>query len=295
MRWQQTPWGRILIGLMLAQGLFYGLRHLLTGVLLAINGGSAEETWGNVHNLLLLQAVQGLSLFLGGVLAGGGQRSALVLGAVVGVWNGVLAVLLEQNPVQGLGMVSLSGQPLLHSAFAAVGGCVGGLIWRPLPAPGESRPAAPRKPAPRRASPFAGQVAWVRVAVGIAVAVAGSLSATLLFQKMLDLSAGRLGTTEELHDRIITWEIKALAVLVGAALAGATTPNGLKQGLVVGLGSTVTLLGVQRVPTANWFTFAGLTLLSSLSLALAGGWFGGQLFPPVARLDRTRGLGSAIR
>src|SRR5689334_11318706 len=27
-RWQQTAWGRILIGLILAQGLFYGLRHL---------------------------------------------------------------------------------------------------------------------------------------------------------------------------------------------------------------------------------------------------------------------------
>ena len=30
-RWQQTPWGRILIGLVLAQGLYFGLQHLLHG------------------------------------------------------------------------------------------------------------------------------------------------------------------------------------------------------------------------------------------------------------------------
>ena len=35
-RWQQTIFGRILIGLVLAQGLFYGLRHLLTGFVLAV-------------------------------------------------------------------------------------------------------------------------------------------------------------------------------------------------------------------------------------------------------------------
>src|SRR5437588_1664174 len=32
--WQQTPWGRILIGLLLAQGIYYSLRHLFTAGLL---------------------------------------------------------------------------------------------------------------------------------------------------------------------------------------------------------------------------------------------------------------------
>src|SRR5262245_65755160 len=35
--WQQTPWGRIFIGLLLAQGLYYGLRHLCVAALLAVN------------------------------------------------------------------------------------------------------------------------------------------------------------------------------------------------------------------------------------------------------------------
>ena len=56
-RWQQTAWGRILIGLILAQGLFYGLRHLVTGILLASSETSPQEVWSDVRNLLLLQAL----------------------------------------------------------------------------------------------------------------------------------------------------------------------------------------------------------------------------------------------
>src|SRR5436309_3558675 len=124
-RWQQTPWGRILIGLILSQGLFYGLRHLLTGILMAASGDTAEQLWENVRHLLLLQGVQMVGLIAGGMLAGGGQRNGLVLGGVVGAWNGVLAVLLGQNPAQGLTLVGLYGQPLLHGAVGALGGWVG--------------------------------------------------------------------------------------------------------------------------------------------------------------------------
>src|SRR5436305_8145018 len=81
-RWQQTAWGRILIGLILAQGLFYGLRHLVKGILL-VSGEVPLAEWQDVRNLLVLQAIQVFGLIVGGVLAGGGQRSGLVLGAVV--------------------------------------------------------------------------------------------------------------------------------------------------------------------------------------------------------------------
>jgi hypothetical protein len=295
-RWQQTPWGRILIGLVLSQGLFYGLWHLLEAVQ-ALAGGSDA-----VRNVLILQGAQALSLFLGGVLAGGGQRHALALGAVVGVWNGVFAVLLKQNAAHGLTFVSVYSGPLLHAAIGAVGGAAGGLIWKPLPPADEPAVVRARKPPRPRVSPFAGRVAWVRVLVGTGLAVAGSLCATLILDKMLDLSAGHLGTTNELQDWLITLEIKALAVLVGGGLAGATTLNGAKQGLFVGLATALVLIAVpvtfgksalSPVPVpltgeSRWFFFAGLTLVSSLGLALAGGWFGGQLFPPVVKWPRGR-------
>src|SRR5688572_27824868 len=57
-RWQQTAWGRILIGLILAQGLFYGIRHLVTGVLLAASGGEADALWSDLRNVMILQGIQ---------------------------------------------------------------------------------------------------------------------------------------------------------------------------------------------------------------------------------------------
>lgn len=291
-RWQQTAWGRILIGLIVSQGLFYGLRHLLTGVLLATSGGNAQELWENVQNLLLLQSLQVVGVLAGAILAGGAQRHGIVIGAVVGAWNGVFAVMLRQNPAQGLTLVGLYGQPLLHAAMGALGGWIGSRIWAPIPlAPVPVAFEPKRKKAAPKESWFAGKIHWVRVLAGAAFAVAGTLSAAIVFQKVLDLSGNKLGTTHELQDRLITWEIKALAVLVGGALAGATTTNGLKQGLFVGIATSLVLVGIQAPPTEAWFGVAFFTLVSAFSLAMAGGWFGGQLFPPVVKRHRNSEMG----
>jgi hypothetical protein len=279
--------------LILAQGLFYALKHLLTGVLLAVVGGDPHELWADVRHLLLLQGVQFIALVAGGILAGGGQRHGFILGTVVGAWNGVLAVLLHQIPAQELNLIGLYGQPLLHATFAAIGGWIGSVIWAPIPlAPVPIVLTPPRKAAKKRkVSPFAGRVFWFRVVSGSAFAVAGTLSATLILQKVLDMSGGKLALSHELQDRLITWELKALAVLFGGALAGATTPNGLKQGLFVGFGASMVLIAVQAPTTASWWMFAFFTLVSTFSLSLVGGWFGGQLFPPIIKMERSRDFG----
>lgn len=294
-RWQQTAWGRILIGLILAQGLFYGIRHLATGVLLAASGGDAEALWSDLRNVMILQGIQLFGVLAGALIAGGGQRSGVVLGAVVGAWNGVLAVMLRQNPSQELTMVGLYGQPVLHTALGAVGGLIGSLIWRPIPAAAVPLILAPpRKPVPRRKSNLlAGKIHWIRVLVGATLAVVGTLSATLILQKVLDLSQGKLTTTSDLQDRLITWEIKLLALIVGGVLAGATTKNGLKQGLVVGFASGVALVGFQAPTTDRWLEIALFTLVGTTCLCSVGGWFGGNLFPPLLKLDHRR-VGSFV-
>src|SRR5262249_35039776 len=129
-RWQQTSWGRILIGLILSQGLFYGLRYLLTGVLLAYSARSAKDVWEDVEHLVLWQAIEAFGIIAGGILAGGGQRKGLTFGAVVGASNGVLAVLFRQNPGHDLTLIGLCGQPLIHAALGALGGWVGSVIWK---------------------------------------------------------------------------------------------------------------------------------------------------------------------
>jgi hypothetical protein len=188
--------------------------------------------------------------------------------------------------------VELYGQPLLQAAFAAIGGWVGSLIWRPIPAeavPFALGPPRKRPPAPRGPSPFAGKVAWFRVVTGSALAVAGSLSAQLIFLRAMDISNGKLGTSSALQEQLITWELKALAVMAGGALAGATTTNGLKQGLAVGIIASVVLVGVQAPRATGIVQFALLVTVSTMSLTLFGGWFGGQLFPQVLRRDRRFG------
>ncbi len=292
--WKQTPWGQVIVGLIFAQGLFYGLRYLLTGILLATTGSESATLWDDTSHLLLLQAVQMLAVFSGGVLAASGRQHGLFLGTMVGAWNGILAVLLRQNPAQELTPVVLYGQPLLHAAFGSLGGWMGAQIWQPirpttdiLLSNRKQKPPRPREPL------FAGKVAWFRVLAGGSLVILGTLYATMLLRRVMEMSGGVLATSFQEQDRIITWEIKALAAIVGGALAGATTTNGFKQGVFVGLGASVILIGLQAPADDTWFKAAGLIAISTMSLCTAGGWFGGQLFPRIVKRGR-RGLQGAV-
>jgi hypothetical protein len=292
-RWRQQSWGRIFVGVVLAQGLFYGLRHLVTGVLMAIQDKEAvDQLWTTASGILLLQGVRFVCLLAGSVFAGVGQRHGALLGGVVGVWNGALSVFFLPGPAQSLTTIAVLGQPLFQAMIGAVGGWLGSAFWEP-PSPVVVEATPPRKRAALRrpVNLFAGPVAWVRVAAGAFLAVAGTLSATIFFEKILDLSHGSLATTDDLQDRLITMEIKALALLLGGALAGSAVTNGFKQGLCVGLAATVVLIGVEIHFVERWIQAAALTIVAAVCLSAVGGWFGSQLFPPLVKSCRERGLG----
>jgi hypothetical protein len=284
-RWQQTAWGRVLIGLILAQGLFYALRHLLSGILLAV-GWQAEVLSKDPNIALLLQAIQLLTVLAGSVLAGGGQQQGLFLGLMVGAWNGVLTLIIRQAFGEGITAASMVMLPVQLAIFGALGGGIGTAIWQPIPKGVPQLVPTPRKPRTPRQPLFAGKVYWIRVLAGTALAVGGTLAAEKIFKKVLEVGSGTLSTDGDLQNLIITWEIKALAVLAGGALAGILTPNGLKQGLFVGLFATFILLGIHTLKT-NYPLYVGLlTIISTFCLGIAGGWFGGQLLPPVAKINR---------
>jgi hypothetical protein len=124
------------------------------------------------------------------------------------------------------------------------------------------------------------------------IVTAGFLWAPNLLHAVLDAGQGTLRVNDRLQAQLVTWEIMALSAVLGAAVAGATTSSGLKQGLCVGLGASVLLvgnhLGTQSVSWEQiFYTPAGI-----LGLTIAGGWFGGQLFPPVVNVARRRTIGS---
>src|SRR5207248_4364495 len=93
-QWVHTPMGRIIAGILLAQGLAYGLQLLCIAMLQATDG-SHDSVWSTIFGLVLLQAIQAISLLIGGAVAGAGQRHAFLVGAVVGVAHGVSFLVVQ--------------------------------------------------------------------------------------------------------------------------------------------------------------------------------------------------------
>ena len=84
-RWMQTAHGRVVIGVLLVQGLFYALRHLFTGIMLLLDEtNNPAQIWTSPRGLLCLDILQVLVVVVGAMLAGAGHRSGTILGGVVG-------------------------------------------------------------------------------------------------------------------------------------------------------------------------------------------------------------------
>jgi hypothetical protein len=295
--WQQTPWGRLFVGLLMAQGLCYALRHLLEAGRLAAPEELVGSVWTILGVLILSQVPRAVSVFAAGLLTGAGQRAGLLFGAVVGVWNAVLFILLDLWSGDPSTPIDLFGQPVLHVAFGTLGGLAGALIWRPLPP--ILMPELPRKtplpvvPVRKGPSAFSGPVAWARVLTGITVAVGGVFWVDMIRDSVMDASEGNLSIKTHLEAELVTWEISALAMIAGGALAGATTGNGSKQGICVGMGTAAVLVGIRLASITNTPELLIITALSALALGFVGGWFGGHLLPPIYRSGRRRRMSTA--
>jgi hypothetical protein len=289
--------------LLLAQGLYYVLRHLCTAGLLVAGEEPQNGVWETLRGLIVLQALQAASVFAAGLLAGAGQRRGLLFGAVVGVWNAVFFLLIQiwtthslTTIHQSVTTIDLFGQPVIHVAFGVMGGLIGSVIWRPLPLVAfsiEPRKTLPMVPLRKAAYTFSGPVAWARVLTGITVAVGGVFWVDVIRDSVLDASEGQLKIYTRLEADLVTWEISALAMIAGGALAGATTSNGMKQGLCVGLGTSTILLGIRLASITHTAELLVLTVISALTLSFAGGWFGSNLLPPVYRSSRRRRVRTA--
>ena len=293
-QWLHTPLGRVVAGIMLAQGLAYGLQLLCTAGLQAVEQPSAS-VWSTIFGLVLLQAIQGFSLLIGGGVAGAGQRRAFAVGAVVGVAHGLIFLVIQDLQGAEITEIALYGQPILHLAFGMLGAIIGSCIWRPLPT--LVMPELDDNKANIRLSSggwraLRGPIAWGRVCAGIVIVTAGFLWGPGLLAVALEASQGTLKVNDRLQAKVVTWEIIGLLTLLGAAVAGATTFNGFKQGLCVGVGASVVLIGNQLGGTSILNEQIGYTVFSIMGLTVVGGWFGGALFPPIRATARRR-VGSA--
>lgn len=292
-QWSQTPWGRMVVGLILAQGLSYGLQQLLTAWWLA-SGEEGILVWTTLWGLVLLHSLQGVSLLLGGALTGAGQVRGILYGAYVGLVNGLIFLAVQRQGGEFLTDLVLFGQPFLHLVFGALGGFIGQVIWKPVPRIQTPEPMA-FSPASRSRRGLggprwlAGPVHLSRVLVGAASVVLGVVSSNKILEFVVTTSEGKLSLTSHLQAQLVAWEIAALVIVFGAGVAGATTSNGLKQGLCVGVGASLVFVGIQLGHPKATMESMLFMLISMIGFGMIGGWFGAALFPPVvAQRKRNR-------
>jgi hypothetical protein len=312
-----TPAIGVLIGLLLAQGLYYALRHLMTALLLMNGDVRAEaEFWAGGHGLVMQQATQALALVVGSMVAAAGQRYGWALGAALGVVNSLLLVSLQTLVGSPPDALIRFGQPLLHAALGAVGGLLGGRIWQPAP-PLPAIAADPQPESERLTT--AGAVAdelpdmdvefvpWVRILVGAIVGVVGTLGASVIRNLLLAASGG--GGSEIKQSPFVPWIIAVVAQMLGGGIAGTNTRAGAANGFWVGILASVLLvvaqsfadfqmvtheflawvLGLGKVPSGS---AAALMIqgAQAVLVGVAGGWFGAQILPAITP-KRTLGGG----
>jgi hypothetical protein len=292
-RWQHTPAGRLLLGLLLTQGLAYSLRMLGNAGLLMVATDPAQVIWNSLLGLVIMEGLRGLSLLIGGALTGAGMARGAMLGAFLGLLNSCVTMVVQGITGEEISQVLLFTQPVAHTLCGFLGGLIGTRIWRPLPTvtlaagPGRGGP----KPA-RRSSFLAFQVpiSWPRVFLGIPIILIGAVWPTVILEKVIDFSNGAMNLRTHLQAELATWEVIALVVLLGAGLAGMNTFCGMKQGLAAGIGAACCYGAAQLGNSKSLLEPTLLTMMCVLALSLVGGWLGGQLFPPVVAAPRRREL-----
>jgi hypothetical protein len=270
--------------------------------------------------LTLTHALQVVGILVGGVFAGAGQRRAAVLGLFLGLINGVVLLGAEIAVQQASNQAAESGSDLLTQLFVqmvcgGLGGFIGGFVWKPIvPIIGPE----PTVPTPtthlttltgvrRVFRPFRGPIAWFRCIVGVTAVSGISLASNWILLNMLRQVTARSSAEASvswLQLQFATWEISVLGMVIGAGYAGANTKNGLKQGLVVGIASSILLLVfhfqgmMDDIPQTILFKYflgfgrdpndvvalVTMTLSSVIPLGMLGGWFGSQLLPPLLRI-----------
>lgn len=290
-RWQHSALGRVVIGLILAQGLALGLKQLLTAGLLAGGNDPSAPLWGTITGLALLHSLHAIGLFVGGALAGAGQERGMLYGCIVGLVSGVIFLFLQPPTDHVLTDLAHYAQPLLHLLFGAFGGCIGKAIWQPTPRlvmPEIKSSASLPAPPILEMRWLHGPIAWWRVVAGATIMTCGVIWSNMILNWIVDTTHGALNVTTHFQAKLISAEIAALTMLIGAGLAGATTWNGAKQGLCVGIGGVVLYLGFEWANPKLQLETVVFAVSCMLGLGLAGGWFGGRLFPPLGRARRVR-------
>jgi hypothetical protein len=301
---------RFLAGLLLAQGLFYGLTLVGTGYFLFVG---AENGWNSVIGRFMRPVLLLSSALLGSMLAGAGNPRAIAAGAALGLFHAlaVAGVLFlgGSRPETVMQLVALGTVPVIGAAGARYGR----MMWPPLsdvfdfnPLPTPDVKASKSKKKLKESIP----IAWFRIIGGAALAIGCTVWAGKIREYIVGTSGGAFMVDSRIQVQFVTWVIASLAVVIGGIFAGASTRAGLRHGLLVGLISCLGIFVIysqvikEALPAEYFFAHVaglpeeeantpariGLFLLTNaMLLSILGGWLGSTLLPRTVvpqKLDR---------
>ena len=140
-------------------------------------------------------------------------------------------------------------EPIIHLAMGGIGGAIGMLIWRPIPKLPEMEGTRRRR---SRLSSFSFGERFCRPGSCRPVSVRGAfiiVVGVVWSQAIMDVLAARqqrqLRHLVEAAGRAGEHGNRGFGCSAWRGFAGATTRNGLKQGLCVGLAASMIVLGIQ--------------------------------------------------
>ena len=290
-----TAPGRIAVGCVAALGLYLALREFTNTL------GADPDWWASSTGFVLACVVRGFGAVGGGLLAGAGRRQGVVTGLVVGIVYGGLLLLADAMTIGPIGAIEIGVAGGLV-VLAGLAGTIGGWIWPPeveLPqaAPVVRRGSSLARLASEQKREQQGRpTSWIRVLIGAVIVVAGVAGADTVRTGLKKSTSGIVNTGGPAQAGLVDLQIAALIVIVGAVVAGSGTGAGVRHGVLAGglagLGVAVLGSGWTAPVVAGLFELVGRSppggTKGPLALALvvvllstAGGWFGGQIFPPI--------------
>jgi hypothetical protein len=299
-----SPVGRVVVGTVLALGLYLGLRKVFTGGLVA-SAVDPVQWWLTTDGLSVVFSLQAIAVLFGAVLAGAGRTRGFPLGVAIGGLCGGLFLAAEVLEGAPPGLLVLSAQPLVLAVGGGIAGMLGCRLWPtspeldlPMPAPskmssiqlGVTLPPDPPRP-----------TAWLRIVAGAAIMVAGVGLADKVRHNAQRYSGGLLKVESMAQGRFLSWQFATLVVLTGGAVAGAGTGAGLRHGVLAAVFGAAGVFGLTAArgeatpPVTYWLdklhvnsgTLADPMVIAAvggglLVAGIVGGWLGGALFLPLA-------------
>jgi hypothetical protein len=299
-----TLGNRLAVGAGVGLGLYFGLREVL-GACGVVSLGSPAA--GAVDIALRVAGV-----LAGGLLAGAGRDRGLPVGLAAGLV--IAGVLLAADVFTAGGPAAAGTTPLVVAGvltvLAAPAGAVGARVWPPapdlpqvLPTRGSSHGSSLSKLVEEEAVLRAPRpTQWIRILAGAAIAAAGLLASDEIRTALAKVSLGLLQTGGAHRGPLVGFQIAVILLTLGGMFAGATTGTGFRHGLFAGLFAAVSVyLAAANRPDAAYPAIDGYfatfdrevrpisearpaaeVMALVLGLTTAGGWLGGQLFPPLA-------------